>query len=167
MLKEERHMEKYKVILVDDEIEAIQAMEHKMDWDGLGFEVSGSATNGVKALELVENIQPDVVITDIKMPYMNGLELAQKLNNDYPNIHIIIFTGFDEFEYAKEAVHLEIEEYMLKPVNQICVEKGHFFAYSIIIQRTATGIVKRKAWFQRNDYYRCHQYGRLWLCRKT
>ena len=53
-------MEKYKVILVDDEIEAIQAMEHKMDWDGLGFEVSGSATNGVKALELVENIQPDV-----------------------------------------------------------------------------------------------------------
>ena len=90
MLKEERHMEKYKVILVDDEIEAIQAMEHKMDWDGLGFEVSGSATNGVKALELVENIQPDVVITDIKMPYMNGLELAQKLNNDYPNIHIII-----------------------------------------------------------------------------
>ena len=81
-------MEKYKVILVDDEIEAIQAMEHKMDWDGLGFEVSGSATNGVKALELVENIQPDVVITDIKMPYMNGLELAQKLNNDYPNIHL-------------------------------------------------------------------------------
>lgn len=127
MLKEERHMEKYKVILVDDEIEAIQAMEHKMDWDGLGFEVSGSATNGVKALELVENIQPDVVITDIKMPYMNGLELAQKLNNDYPNIHIIIFTGFDEFEYAKEAVHLEIEEYMLKPVNAVelsdCMER--------------------------------------------
>lgn len=127
MLKEERHMEKYKVILVDDEIEAIQAMEHKMDWDGLGFEVSGSATNGVKALELVENIQPDVVITDIKMPYMNGLELVQKLNNDYPNIHIIIFTGFDEFEYAKEAVHLEIEEYMLKPVNAVelsdCMER--------------------------------------------
>ena len=90
MLKEERHMEKYKVILVDDEIEAIQAMEHKMDWDGLGFEVSGSATNGVKALELVENIQPDVVITDIKMPYMNGLELAQKLNNDI-QIYILLF----------------------------------------------------------------------------
>ena len=89
--------------------------------------MSGSATNGVKALELVENIQPDVVITDIKMPYMNGLELAQKLNNDYPNIHIIIFTGFDEFEYAKEAVHLEIEEYMLKPVNAVelsdCMER--------------------------------------------
>lgn len=81
------------------------------------FEVIGSANNGVKALELVERLQPDVVITDIKMPYMDGLELARALNEDYQNIHIIIFTGFDEFEYAKEAVHLEIEEYMLKPIN--------------------------------------------------
>ena len=59
----------------------------------------------------------DVVITDIKMPYMDGLELSKRLNDDYRNIHIIIFTGFDEFEYAKEAVHLEVEEYMLKPIN--------------------------------------------------
>ena len=59
----------------------------------------------------------DILITDIKMPYMDGLELARALNEDYQNIHIIIFTGFDEFEYAKEAVHLEIEEYMLKPIN--------------------------------------------------
>ena len=65
----------------------------------------------------MERLQPDVVITDIKMPYMDGLELARALNEDYQNIHIIIFTGFDEFEYAKEAVHLEIEEYMLKPIN--------------------------------------------------
>ena len=60
-----------------------------------------------------------MVITDIKMPYMDGLELSRRLNNDYQNIHIIIFTGFDEFEYAKEAVHLEIEEYMLKPINAL------------------------------------------------
>lgn len=77
----------------------------------------GSATNGVKALELVEKLQPDVVLTDIKMPYMDGLELARKLNQDYPNIYIMLCTGFDEFEYAKEAVHLEIKEYMLKPIS--------------------------------------------------
>ncbi len=71
----------------------------------------------MKALELVEKLQPDVVLTDIKMPYMDGLELARKLNQDYPNIYIMLCTGFDEFEYAKEAVHLEIKEYMLKPVN--------------------------------------------------
>ena len=77
----------------------------------------GSATNGVKALELVEKLQPDVVLTDIKMPYMDGLELSRRLNQDYPNIYILLCTGFDEFEYAKEAVHLEIKEYMLKPIN--------------------------------------------------
>ena len=110
-------MDKYKVILVDDEAEVIDVIEQKIAWNELGFEVVGSATNGVKALELVEKTQPDVVITDIKMPYMDGLELSKRLNDDYRNIHIIIFTGFDEFEYAKEAVHLEIEEYMLKPIN--------------------------------------------------
>ena len=79
--------------------------------------MAGSATNGVKALELVEKLQPDVVLTDIKMPYMDGLELSRRLNREYPNIYIMLCTGFDEFEYAKEAVHLEIKEYMLKPVN--------------------------------------------------
>lgn len=115
--RKELKMDKYKVLLVDDEEEAIEAIRLKLEWETLGFEVIGSANNGVKALELVERLQPDVVITDIKMPYMDGLELARALNEDYQNIHIIIFTGFDEFEYAKEAVHLEIEEYMLKPIN--------------------------------------------------
>lgn len=115
--RKELKMDKYKVLLVDDEEEAIEAIRLKLEWETLGFEVIGSTNNGVKALELVERLQPDVVITDIKMPYMDGLELARALNEDYQNIHIIIFTGFDEFEYAKEAVHLEIEEYMLKPIN--------------------------------------------------
>ena len=79
-------MEKYKVSLVDDEVEFIYIMKQKIRWNDLGFDVVGSATNGVKALELVEKLQPDVVLTDIKMPYMDGLELARKLNQDYPNI---------------------------------------------------------------------------------
>ena len=82
-------MEQYKVILVDDEVEVIDIMKQKIRWNDLGFDVVGSATNGVKALELVEKLQPDVVLTDIKMPYMDGLELARKLNQDYPNIYII------------------------------------------------------------------------------
>ena len=72
-------MEQYKVILVDDEVEVIDVMKKKIRWNDLGFDVVGSATNGVKALELVEKLQPDVVLTDIKMPYMDGLELARKL----------------------------------------------------------------------------------------
>ena len=79
-------MERYKVILVDDEAEVIDMIEKKIHWNDLGFEVAGSATNGVKALELVEKLQPDVVLTDIKMPYMDGLELSRRLNREYPNI---------------------------------------------------------------------------------
>ena len=95
-------MENYKVILVDDEEEVIDAIKSRILWEQLGLQIVGSATNGVKALELVEKLQPDIVITDIKMPYMNGLELSRRLNDEYKNVHIIIFTGFDEFDYAKE-----------------------------------------------------------------
>lgn len=110
-------MKNYKVLLVDDEEEVMNVIEHKIDWEELGFEVIGKAQNGVKALEIAEKKQPDLVITDIKMPYMDGLELSRKLKEENPSIKIMILTGFDEFEYAKEAVHLEIEEYVLKPVN--------------------------------------------------
>lgn len=84
---------KYKVLLVDDEAEVIEVIEQRIQWDDLGFTVVGNATNGVKALELVEKLQPDVVITDIKMPYMDGLELSRRLNRDFQNIHIIILQG--------------------------------------------------------------------------
>ena len=110
-------MEQYKVILVDDEVEVIDVMKKKIRWNDLGFDVVGSATNGVKALELVEKLQPDVVLTDIKMPYMDGLELARKLNQDYPNIYIMLCTGFDEFEYAKEALAFGALSFVLKPLN--------------------------------------------------
>lgn len=110
-------MQNYKVLLVDDEEEVMDVIENKISWEELGFAVVGRAQNGVKALEIAEKMQPDVVITDIKMPYMDGLELSRKLKEEYPGIRIMILTGFDEFEYAREAVHLEIEEYVLKPVN--------------------------------------------------
>lgn len=110
-------MAKYTVLLADDEEEVIQVIMKKIDWEGLGFSVIGYANNGVKALEMVEEYQPDVIMTDIKMPYMDGMELANRIKSEYPATKILIFTGFDEFEYAKEAIHLEVEEYLLKPVS--------------------------------------------------
>lgn len=107
----------YTVLLVDDEEEATQIIMKKIDWEGIGFSVIGSANNGVKALEMVEECQPDVVMTDIKMPYMDGMELAGRIKAEFPSTKILLFTGFDEFEYAQEAIHLEVEEYILKPVN--------------------------------------------------
>ena len=116
-------MTTYKVLLVDDEEEVRNAIEQRINWEELGFEVIGKAQNGVKAMEIAEKLQPDVVITDIKMPYMNGLELARNLKEENPGVRILILTGFDEFEYAKEAVHLEIEEYILKPLNAAEITK--------------------------------------------
>lgn len=110
-------MDTYTVLLVDDEEEVIQVIMQKINWEELGFSVIGYANNGVKAFEMVEEFQPDVVMTDIKMPYMDGMELASRIRDNFPATRILIFTGFDEFEYAKEAVHLEVEEYILKPVN--------------------------------------------------
>ena len=112
-------MDTYTVLLVDDEEDVIQVIMKKINWEGLGFSVIGYANNGVKALEMVEEFQPDVVMTDINMPYMDGMELAGHIKADYPGTKLLLFTGFDEFEYAKEAVHLEVEEYILKPVNSI------------------------------------------------
>ena len=110
-------MEKYSVLLVDDEEDVIQIIMKKMDWESMGFQVAGYAHNGVEALEMAEELQPDVVMTDIKMPYMDGLTLSRKLKELYRTVKIIIFSGFDEFEYAKEAIQIEVEEYILKPID--------------------------------------------------
>mgnify|MGYP001066089429 CR=1 FL=1 len=112
-------MNTYTLLLVDDEEEVVQVIRKKINWEGLGFSVIGYANNGVKALDMIEEFQPDVVMTDIKMPYMDGMELCKHIREEYPATKIILFTGFDEFEYAKEAVHLEIEEYILKPLNSV------------------------------------------------
>ncbi len=109
--------DKYKVILVDDEIDVAERISHKINWNEIGFEEPVICNNALEALEVSEKIKPEVVMTDITMPYMNGLELAHKLKEEYPNIRIIIFSGYDEFEYAQEAVHIQAEEYILKPID--------------------------------------------------
>ena len=88
-------MNKYRVMLVDDEEDVIQVIIRKMNWEKLGFTVQGYAHNGLEALEMAEEEQPDVVMTDIKMPFMDGLELSRRLKEQYPTIKIIIFSGFD------------------------------------------------------------------------
>ena len=110
-------MELYKIMLVDDEEEVRESIIRKVPWEENGFMVVGSAENGEDALEKAELLEPDVVMTDIRMPYMDGLEMAERMRKLYPAVKIIIFSGFDEFEYAKQAIKLNVTEYILKPVN--------------------------------------------------
>lgn len=110
-------MKPYTVMLVDDEEDARQAIIQKLDWERMGFQVIGYADNGEDALEIAERFRPDVVMTDIRMPFMDGLTLSRKLKQISRDIKIVVFSGFDEFEYAKEAIKIEVEEYILKPIN--------------------------------------------------
>lgn len=116
-LKEGMELELYNILLVDDEADVLQAMEKKIDWTSLGFCLAGTAENGQEALEMAEQLHIDVVMTDIKMPYMDGLTLCKKLKENYRNMKVVIYSGFDDFEFAREAVHLEAEEYLLKPIS--------------------------------------------------
>lgn len=108
----------YRIMLVDDEAEVRRGIAEKIDWLGEGFELVGEAENGQDALEKLEYLAPDVVFTDISMPYMNGLELAQQLQRFYPSVKVVLFSGHDEFEYAKQAIALNVAEYILKPINR-------------------------------------------------
>lgn len=107
----------YKVILVDDEEEVRNGILKKIDWKEYGFEIAGQAENGKDALDLTEKVIPDVVITDIKMPFMDGIQLSEQIRKKFPSAKIIILTGFDQFEYAQKAIKLDVSEYVLKPVS--------------------------------------------------
>ena len=110
-------MELYRILLVDDEEEVRKSIIKKIDWNSTGFQVVGDAENGEDALEKIEALEPDLIITDIRMPYMDGLSLAERIRQKYPSMKIVIFSGYDDFEYAKQAIKLNVTEYILKPVN--------------------------------------------------
>jgi hypothetical protein len=110
-------MELYKIMLVDDEEEVRTSIIKQVDWEKLGFRVVSDAENGEDALEKIDIYEPDVIMTDIRMPYMDGLSLIEKVHSKYPTVKFLIFSGFDDFEYAKEAIRLGVSEYILKPIN--------------------------------------------------
>lgn len=110
-------MELYSVILADDEEQIRAGISRKINWEQLGFKLIGEAENGAEALELCEQLRPDVLLTDIKMPFMDGLELCRNLNKSLPTAKMIVFSGFDDFEYARQAVSSGVFEYIMKPIN--------------------------------------------------
>ncbi len=108
---------KYTAIIAEDEELLLHSLAKKIESLDVNFEVIGKAQTGVQAYELVKQLSPDLVITDIRMPEMNGIMLLQKLRETYPLLDFIITSGYSDFEYAKSAIHLQVSEYLLKPID--------------------------------------------------
>ena len=107
----------YKVFIVEDEIVTREGIRDRVDWRDNGFDLCGEAPDGEIALPMLQATRPDVLITDIRMPFMDGLELSRIVRERLPATKIIILSGHDEFEYAQAAIKLGVTEYLLKPVT--------------------------------------------------
>lgn len=107
-----------RIMIVDDMPIFLEYLRGCIDWNSYGFEICCEASDGREALEKIEEFYPDVVLTDITMPYVNGLELAEKVTRDYPDISVILITGNNEFEYARKAVKLGVCDYIVKPFEK-------------------------------------------------
>lgn len=107
----------YRVVLADDEPEVLRSIQRTLDWEKYGFSVVGAFLNGLDVLEFLENHDVDIVFTDIRMPFMDGIELMHKIKEKYPYIKLVIISGYDDFQYAKEALIHGVLDYILKPIN--------------------------------------------------
>ena len=106
----------YRVMLIDDEESARKLMRASIDWENLDMEISGEAASGIEAINVIDDIKPDIAFVDISMPFMNGIEFTEIATKRYPDLIIIIMTAIDQFEYARKCVSLPVFEYMLKPM---------------------------------------------------
>lgn len=107
----------YTVIVVDDESDLRRGLIRKIAWEEIGFQVIGEAENGIEALELIEKLEPDLLLSDVKMPFMTGIELARKVREIRPTMQIAFLSGYDDFSYAQQAIQYNIVSYMLKPIS--------------------------------------------------
>ncbi|MGB8453126.1 MAG: response regulator [Anaerocolumna sp.] len=106
-----------KVIIVDDEVLIRNLIKMKVDWEELGMEVIAEYSSSQEALESVEEKKPDIILSDICMPLMNGIELAKKCKLRIPDVKVVIITGYDEFEFALDSIKIGVSDYILKPIK--------------------------------------------------
>lgn len=105
----------YKVVIVEDEKIVRQGIVRATDWTSLNCMVVGEASNGEEGLDVIRRLMPDVIITDIKMPKMNGIDMIHTLRNEGIKSHVVFLTAYDDFSYAREGIRLGIDDYVLKP----------------------------------------------------
>jgi len=112
-----------KLLIIDDEYLVRSLLQNCMDWKELGYEIIGEAAGAQEGLELVDRLMPDVIFTDICMPFMDGIEFSKIVYERYPLIKIVVLTGYGEFDYAKRSIKIGIADFLLKPINDDEIRK--------------------------------------------
>lgn len=105
----------YQVVLVDDESIILQGLLRVIPWGDFGCQVAGTASDGVEGVSLVRKVRPDILLTDIRMPNLNGLQMIAALKSEFPRMQITVLTAYRDFDYAHQALHLGVSRYLLKP----------------------------------------------------
>lgn len=116
-------MSNLKVFIVDDEYLIRNLLKMRINWTELDMEIVGEASDARKALELIDDLIPDIIFTDICMPFMDGIEFSKIVKEKYPHVKIVVITGHDEFDYAKKSIKLGISDFILKPINSEEIRK--------------------------------------------
>lgn len=116
-------MTMYQVLIADDERAIRNGLQMILDWRGLGFEIAASAQDGEEALEIITRNKIDLLLADIRMPGLDGLSLAEKIQELKPSTHVILISGYRDFEYARRAVSLGVHDYLLKPVDDNALQE--------------------------------------------
>ena len=147
-------MKKLRVLLVDDEIMIREGFKKLFDWEAHECVVVGEAADGMEAITKIDEEQPDIVIMDINIPIINGLKVIQLSRVKYPSMAFVIVSGYDDFSYCREALRLQITDYILKPVNYeefgSCIDRLKISLYNDEVkekpvvkkERVITGITK-------------------------
>ena len=133
-----------KIFLAEDEAIIRRGIRDSIDWEANGLEFVGEAGDGEYAYPLILKTEPDILLTDVKMPFMDGLELSRLVKKSLPNIKIIILSGYNEFDYAKEAIKIGISDYLLKPITSASlVDALKRVAETIREERERTRLLER------------------------
>lgn len=113
----------FKLLIVDDEYYTVEGMRHILDWEKYGIEIVGTASDGTEGLKVAREVNPDIIITDIRMPENSGLEMIESLRQDNYKGKVIILSGYHSFSYAKRAIDFNVEKYLTKPINPTELEE--------------------------------------------
>lgn len=108
----------YSIVILEDDYIVRKSLAGNVEWEKHGFIVKGVAEDGETGLELIKKYRPDIIVSDIKMPFVDGLEIARHVRDEYPESRVVLLTGYDEFEYIQEALRLRVYDYVMKPVEE-------------------------------------------------